>query len=223
MEQLPYGGGYRVYQSYNNAYSLKAWLSTGNLKAMHGTDIIIWHDVIKMADNMLKMYGGSLSDLNNLPARFKAMKPWLMHIRDYNLTQVEAEFRKAWSVIGQGTIMSKDYFYKNYLKKLANLTEFILPYVNTAKLWPRNLHELWTELFGAPNPVLYPGYPFNNLTARYSQNYALEMKQIVVDSAAEALCPTHSKVLLDSVVRLHCLTYSFYYSLDFLDLARNVC
>ena len=26
VEQLPYGGGYRVYQSYNNAYSLKVIL-----------------------------------------------------------------------------------------------------------------------------------------------------------------------------------------------------
>ena len=202
VEQLPYGGGYRVYQSYNNAYSLKAWLAKANLKALHGTDIIIWHDVIKMADGFIKKAGGSMSDLDNLPAHLQSLKPWLVYIRDYNLTQVEAELRKAWGVIGQGRIMTKDYFYKNYLTKLANLTEAIIPFVSTAKPWTRELHEMWTELFGAPNPVLFPGYPFNTLTAQYSQKYALEVKPLIITSADEGRCAGNAKILHDSVVRI---------------------
>ena len=206
VEQLANGAGYRVYQSYNNAFSLKAWLAKANLKALHGTDIIIWHDVIKMADAFLKSAGGSMSDLNNLPAQFKPLKPWLVYIRDYNLTQVEAELRKAWGVIGQGRIMTKDYFYKNYLTKLANLTEAIIPFVSTAKPWTRELHEMWTELFGAPNPVLFPGYPFNTLTAQYSQKYALEVKPLIITSADEGRCAGNAKILHDSLVRkYHCL------------------
>ena len=200
VEQLPNSGGYRVYQSYNNAYSLKAWLAKGNLTTMLGTDIIIWHDVIKMADNMLKAANGSIYDLDNLPAQFVPLKPWLMHIRDYNLTQVEAELRKAWTVIGQGRIMTKDYFYKNYLTKLANMTEAIIPFVSTTRIWTRELHEQWTELFGAPNPVLYPGYPFNTLTALYSQNFALEVKPLVINASDEKECASNAKILNDSLV-----------------------
>ena len=210
VEQLPHGGGYRVYQSYNNAYSLKAWLATGNLMAMHGTDIIIWHDVIKMADMMLKAANGSMSDLDNLPARFVPLKPWLVHIRDYNLTQVETELRKSWSVIGQGRIMNKDYFYMNYLTKLANMTEAIIPLVSTSKAWTHELHEQWTELFGAPNPVLYPGFPFNTMTAAYSQNYALEVKTLVINGSEEGKCSSNAKILHDSVVRINYLCQSLF-------------
>ena len=211
VEQLAVGGGYRVYQSYNNAFSLKAWLAKGNLKALHGTDIIIWHDVIKMANNFLKKYGASISDLDNLPAALQGMKPWLVHIRDYNLTQVESEFRKAWSVVGQGRIMSKDYFYKNYLQVLANLTEAIIPFVSTTKPWTRELHDKWTSLFGAPNPVLYPGYPFNTLTAQYSQNFALEVRALVINSTAEAQCQANADILAASLVCLLIIYYTLSY------------
>ena len=201
VEQLPYGGGYRVYQSYNNAYSLKAWLSAGDLMALRGTDIIISHDVIKMADSMLKAGNASMSDLDHLPPQFAPLKPWLVHIRDYNLTQVETEFRKAWTVFGQGRIMDHGYFYNNYLRKLLNLTESIAPLVSTTKPWTKELHEMWTELFGAPNPVLYPGYPFNTLTKQFSQNYALEVKVLAINANDERKCDSNAKILQESVVR----------------------
>ena len=201
VEQLPYKKGYRVYQSYNNAYSLKAWLAKGNLTALQGTDIIIWHDVIRMANDFIKPLGASMSNLDALPAALLPLKPWLVHIRDYNLTQVEAELRKAWSKVGQGRIMPKDYFYANYLNVLANLTESIIPYVSTTKIWTRELHDQWTSLFGAPNPVLYPGYAFNTLTAQYSQKYALEVKALKIDAMAESKCAINVKILEKSLVR----------------------
>lgn len=213
VEQLAKGAGYRVYQSYNNAYSLKAWLAKGSLAGLQGTDIIIWHDVIKMADDFLKKYGASMSNLDGLPSPLLPLKPWLVHIRDYNLTQVEAELRKAWSVIGQGRIMDKEYFYRNYLTKLANLTEDIIPLVSTAKLWPSRLHEQWTELFGAPNPVLYPGYPFNTLTAEMSQNYALEVKPVVINASMENSCQSNANILKNSLVDIHNYIYYFVHCL----------
>jgi len=209
VEQLPYGGGYRVYQSYNNAYSLKAWLAKKDHQKMHGSDIMIWYDVINMASQFLKPYGGSMSDLDNLPGPLSPMKPWLMFIRDYNLTQVDANLKKAWSKFGQGKINTKDYFFSNYLYILGNLTEKIIPLVSTPKLWTQELHDQWILLFGSPNPVLYPGFAFNQLTAQYSQKYALEVKELVIDDAAspandtiaEANCRRNADVLEKS---LHC-------------------
>ena len=200
VEQLPSRGGYRVYQSYNNAYSLKAWLAKGNLVTMRGTDIVLRHDLVNMTKTALKAANASLYDLDNLPAQFVPFKPWLMHIRDYNLTQVESELRKAWTIIGQGRTMTKDYFYKNYLTKLANMTEAIITFFGTYGLWTRELHEQWTELFGAPNPYLYPGFSFSPLAAQSSHKYALEVKPLVINGSDEGKCVSNAKILYDSLV-----------------------
>lgn len=169
---------------------------------MHGSDIIIWHDVVRMASQYLQMHGGSMSDLNNLPSAIRAMKPWLEFIKDYNLTQVEANLKLAWTKFGQGKINTKDTFFNEYIYILGNLTQAIIPLVSTTKNWTQVLHDQWTSLFGSPNPVLFPGFPFNQLTSLYSQKYALEVKELKIDAAAEASCHANGAILERSLVGL---------------------
>ena len=186
----------------------QAWLAKKDHKKMLGSDIIIWHDVIKMASQYLKLHGGSMSDLNNLPAAVCGIKPWLVFIRDYNLTQVEDNLKVAWSKFGQGKINTKDFFFKNYVYVLGNMTQSIIPLVSTTKKWTQQLHDQWISLFGSPNPVLYPGFPFNQLTSQYSQKYALEVRELKVDDAAspgkeaiaEANCKDNAAVIEKSLV-----------------------
>ena len=175
---------------------------------MHGSDIIIWHDVVNMASQFLKMHGASMSDLDNLPSSIAPMKPWLLYIKNYNLTQVDANLKKSWSKFGQGKINTKEFFFNNYLYVLGNLTEAIIPLVSTAKSWTQELHDQWILLFGSPNPVLYPGFPFNQLTSRYSQKYALEVKELKInasaslgrDGIAEGNCRSNADIIEKSLV-----------------------
>ena len=201
VEQLPNGGGYRVYQSYSSAYSLKAWLAKDNLMTLRGTDITPWHNVIMFAGNMLKAFNSSLSNLDQLPAMLLPIKPWLLHLRNLNVTQVEEDLQKAWTVLGQGRVMNKDYFYDNYLKKLANMTEAIIPLVGTYSTWTKELQDQWTELFGTPYQYLYPGVPFNSVTSMFPKGYALQVKPLVFSSSDEGNCSSNAKILHDSLVR----------------------
>ena len=149
-----------------------------------------------------------MSDLNNLPSHLVAMKPWLLFIKNYNLSRVDANLKKSWSKFGQGKIIAKDVFFKDYLYTLGNLTEAIIPLVSTTKSWTQELHDKWILLFGSPNPVLYPGFPFNQLTSQYSQRYALEVKELKIndsaspgrDSIAEANCRANADIIQKSLV-----------------------
>ena len=168
---------------------------------LRGTDITPWHNVIEFAGNMLKAFKSSLSNLDQLPPMLLPIKPWLLHLRNLNVTQVEEDLRKAWTVLGQGRIMNKDYFYDNYLKKLASMTEAIIPLVGTYSTWTKELQDQWTELFGTPYQYLYPGVPFNSVTSKFPKGYALLVKPLVVHSYSEESCNSHAQVLHNSLVR----------------------
>lgn len=163
-----------------------------------------------------------MSDLNNLPGSVCAMKPWLVFIQDYNLTQVEANLKMAWSKFGQGKIHNRDYFFKNYLYVLGNLTQDIVPFVSTTKKWTKALHDQWTSLFGSPNPVLFPDFPFNQLTAQYSQNYALQVKELkilasnqpVKGAMEEAFCTENGNILEKSLVGFQIFSFTDFRHVD---------
>ena len=82
--------GYRVYQSYNGAYSLAAWLETDSSKFNQlwaYKQIIYWQKVYDQANGFLKAYGLSMDKLDSLPASMQWMKPWLTNIKvrpDFN-------------------------------------------------------------------------------------------------------------------------------------------
>ena len=172
---------------------------------MLGSDIVVWQDVRKVSQ-FLKLHGGSMSDLNNLPSHLVPMKPWLLFIKNYNLSRVDANLKKSWSKFGQGKIIAKNVFFKDYLYTLGNLTEAIIPLVSTTKSWTQELHDKWILLFGSPNPILYPGFPFNLLTPKY-RTFGLEVKELRIYHSAstthvitEANCRANADIIQKSLV-----------------------
>ena len=76
--------GYRVYQSYNGAYSLEAWMeknATNFNKLWNDKEIIYWQKVYDQADGFLKSKGFSIEELDKLPTMLNWMKPWLINIK----------------------------------------------------------------------------------------------------------------------------------------------
>ena len=76
--------GYRVYQSYNGAYSLQAWLAKNSStfdKLWNETEIIYWQKVYDQASNFLKSKGLSIDNIDTLPSSLDWMKPWLKAIK----------------------------------------------------------------------------------------------------------------------------------------------
>ncbi|XP_057307777.1 uncharacterized protein LOC130645714 isoform X1 [Hydractinia symbiolongicarpus] len=202
IEQLPDSRGYRVYQSYNGAYSLYAWMNTDASKFSELWDkkeIIYWQKVYDQAAAFLKSKGLDIEKLDNLPSMLNWMKPWLTNIKKYNKTGIIENLKKAWMNFGAGKTVSQKDFYEKYLLVLADMTEQIKPLVNTSKPWTQKLHDQWINLFASPNPLCYPDVPFNTLTATLPQDYKLEVKVVEIDMALEFGISKRANVLKKSV------------------------
>ena len=187
VEQLPEQGGYRIYQSYQDAYSLKAWLST-SLEGLFGEekDIKIFTNVQKtMNDTILKITSGKISfnNLDKIADELKAFLPFLIYVRDYNQTTTMDNFKKSWEAYGKGKILDWTSF-RNYLGVLSNHTSSLnssdwsnAPFSQTA--W-----DDWVLLFASPNPLYYPGLPTNALISMMmskTRAYRFEVLPVVVE------------------------------------------
>lgn len=163
-------GGYRIYQSYHDAYSLKAWLSTSvdNLYNAVSGDIMMFNEVKQMADQTVqKLTGGKqglYTNWENSTDIQDVMKPFLRYIRDYNKTTVISNFKRAWSKYGQGKSVPWSAF-QVYLDSLANITAYFKANDNTQTLFSEKVWNDWIDLFGSPNPVHFPNLPLNALTS----------------------------------------------------------
>lgn len=165
--QVP-GPKYKVFQSYNMAYSLYAWMSSQLNGLFVDGHIRYWDDVRSYLKAYLEKNGGQLYDNGtitfpaNTPPKFQE---WARYIVDYNQTMIEANLVKAWDKFGQNKLLDKTPFMTDYVDVLQKLMDATKPLVNTAAVWTQELHDQWISLFGSPNPVCYPGVPFNTLTA----------------------------------------------------------
>jgi len=208
VEQLPRGAGYRIYQSYHDAYSLHAWLSKetkGLFHADHG-DLMIWREVKHANDEGIKSMTNGKGSLLNLDAvknheKIKPLLPFAEYVRNYNETLVVENFEKSWVQFGKGKILSKDEFMSyscsSYLTKLALLVGYLDTHdVNKGAPYPKEIWDLWTELFASPPPAYFPGLPSNALiqtTNFKGQTYRFQMKTVEV---AKPECAKNARFML---------------------------
>ena len=130
IEQLPNQGGYRIYQSYNGAYSLKAWLAT-DVDTMTATgDIKVFYKVKNATNDLIKALSGKLnkepkssnnilflikiqllggtldinSDLTMSPIFPEDVKPFINYVKNYELSDAVGVFKLAWESYGKGQV-----------------------------------------------------------------------------------------------------------------------
>ena len=116
---------------------------------------------------------------NGLPA---ALLPYARYIRDYNGTSAMNNLQKAWSVYGQGQILSWPVM-KNYIAILANMTVYLDMNDNTATPFDQTVFNNWIGLFGAPDLVHFPNLP-NNIFSSMNpvmKTYRFEVKVSLVN------------------------------------------
>ena len=194
VEQLAFGRGYRMYMSNADAFSLKAWLASTDvdLKTLRGQDVSVWTNAKRMSNDFLKQYNASLTNLENIPAQFR---PWMESIRDYNISQADRNLQKAWTPFGKGAIMSKADFFGQYLAMLRKLTDSLAVVSGTSNHWTKELQEDWIKLFGSPNPMVYPGLPYNTYSMGASLKHPLTVRVIPIEESREASCPSNMALL----------------------------
>ncbi|WP_437915026.1 hypothetical protein WME73_05800 [Sorangium sp. So ce302] len=210
IEQLPYARGYRVYQSYADAYSLKAWLSTataGLFEADTG-EIMVWRGLQASASYTLMLLSGgqaSLDNLDSLPAELEVARPYFEYVRDYDEEAVMANFEKAWQKYGAGRVLDEAEFFCDYLPKLAKLSVYFSENDHESSPFPQEIWDTWIELFGSPNPLHFPGVPHNFIgdTILTDRNYRLEVLDIGLnanETADRAACASNAAILEDAIV-----------------------
>ena len=186
---MPFNGGYRIYQSYHDAYSLNAWLSTSvdNLYNAVSGDIMLFNEVKYMADQTLqKITGGKQSLYSNWENSTDIpdiMKPFLKYVRDYNQATVMSNFKRAWSKYGQGKVIPWESF-QTYVNTLVGIASYFKANDNTATLFSEKIWNDWIDLFASPNPVHFPNLPLNALTSILlpGKTFRFEIKKVDLTS-----------------------------------------
>eukprot|EP00668_Euglena_longa_P048122 GGOE01065183.1.p1 GENE.GGOE01065183.1~~GGOE01065183.1.p1 ORF type:complete len:454 (-),score=51.30 GGOE01065183.1:459-1640(-) len=194
IEQLPSQAGYRVYQSYNSAHSLYAWLSpqTANLSKLYDNGYIMsnpkWEPLF--AASLQALFGPSVT-LDNymyIPDEASPLVPILKaflnnFINANTKDSVLANFRRAKEQYGEGTIISKSDFFGTYLPKLSAISSFFKEAWGTSTPIPQNVSDYWLDLYGTTNLFIFAGAPTNlipTLIGYTIPRYYLEALPVVV-------------------------------------------
>ena len=204
IEQLPNKEGYRVYQSYKDVYSLKAWLSSnltgifernnGEIMLPTATQSLIDGRIREMTNNK-----SSLQNLTGLPSMFQPFLPFLQYIRDINETLVTKRFKKAWETYGQGKIMSYNDFWNVYMKKLNTIISYFKANDSSTNPFPQEIYDTWIELFGAADNTVFPGLPANAISSLVGPGKAYRFEvlgRILVDANENDACLKNAKLLV---------------------------
>ena len=200
IEQIP-RQGYRIYQSYNDHYSLKAWLST-SLDGLFGADdgeIMLPRKTQARIDQMLRMQTNgsvSLDNLDNLPELFKPLIPYLEDLRDVNENITVGRFKKAWEKYGKGQIISPDVFFNEYLPNTKTFVDFYKFNDTTNNVITQEVYDKWIDLYGAPNG--FPGYPANFLSNILfpDRTYRFEIMPKVLGWNLDSKCRENANILM---------------------------
>ncbi|RYZ39535.1 MAG: hypothetical protein EOO71_19715 [Myxococcaceae bacterium] len=205
VEQLPRGGGYRIYQSYINAYSLYAWLATSTTGLFESDtgEIRVWRGLQAAVNQSLAQISGgqaSLENLDALPADWEFARPYYEYVRDYDQARIMANFDKAWTRYGQGRVLTEAEFFDDYLVKLAGLEAYFRQNDHLGTPFPEAVWNTWIELYASPNVLHFPGLPNSTITDLLlaDRDYRLEILEVVLpgdDDAVKESCAENASIL----------------------------
>ncbi|XP_065640283.1 uncharacterized protein LOC100215280 isoform X1 [Hydra vulgaris] len=203
IHRLPDQRGYRIYQSVTNAYSLNAWLNTEENQFEYlwsKGDLMYWQDTYNKVEGLLNKTGNTLQNIEAIKPSMLWLKPWLTFVKELNKTRITSYFKNAWSRYGGGRIINEKDFFTNYLMTLSNMTSSIQRLVGTTKIWTSCLDRQWISLFGAANPLVYIGMPFQMMThSKNPKPFKLLIRTIQVDETKVNDMDINANKLLQSV------------------------
>lgn len=141
------GPKYKVFQSYNMAYSLHAWLAK-SIDGMYEEGFIrFWDDVFLALKAFISSEGGSVNadGTFSFPDSFtEAEKQWAYQVRDYDQADIEANLLNASLPFGRNEFISQREFLEHYLTPLSHLIDSMLPMVtDDDALWTQAQHVQW--------------------------------------------------------------------------------
>jgi hypothetical protein len=161
---------------------------------------MIFEEVKKTVDNAIKLLTNnrnSLYNLTGLPRELVFALPYFIMIRDYSKATTISNFLKSFNNFGSGRILSYSNFEELFLKKFEFMINWIKKYDNTNTPYDKKVYDTWIELFGSPDPLYFPGMPYNTITGNWNkkfQNFIL-VKKIL----SSYHCIVNANVLIQSL------------------------
>lgn len=153
-----------------------------------------------MAEEFVSHFNCTLETIDSCPEELDWGKEWMTYIYEYDEEQAVSNFEDSWKYFGKGVQLEKETFYKQYLSKLAGMTQDIVPLVGTGELWTEELHDTWIRLFGSPNPLCYPAVPFDALTSQVTQGaYEMQVKVNEFDDPHAETCKSNAEMLASTI------------------------
>lgn len=208
VEQVAQNQGYRVYQSYHDGYSLRAWISedlAGLYDPDHG-DIMLPRAAQAHNDMFMKMMTNGTASLNNTEPlkdipELAGFKPYVDFIAKFDQKQALDYFEKSWKMFGKGRILTKEEFMGNsnesFVGKLATLIDYFEPReLSNKEPYPQDIWDKWTELHASPDPMYFPGLPYGALSSILvkGKKYRFDVKGVVIKG--EPRCAKNARVIL---------------------------
>ncbi len=201
---MPKQQGYIIYQSYNGAYSLKAWLSnnlTGLYQPDNTGDIMVFNKVKEQVNGLLQTVTQGAMNINsdlesaNLPPMIQQFKPFIKYVRDYNSTTALNNFERAWNKYGKSKPLDWNTF-SNYVELLSEMTSYLSQNANKNTLFSEKIFNDWIDMFGSPNPVHFTNLPNNavtNFIFQSARGYDFQVKTTIIGKTQN--CEENYKLL----------------------------
>ena len=211
IEQTPNNGGYRIYQSYNDAYSLNAWLAS-DISQMFANGDITEPSVLKktVGDGVVSWSGGAatIDNLTKLPDSLKPLIPYVEFVRDYKQAAVLVNFEKAWNAYGKGMLLTWEKF-QTYLENLKTLANYFSVNDTTTNPFSQDIFNLWINMFSAPDPIYFPNYPNNFLSSMLLVGKTFRFEILEVSLPAATPCRSNAMVFATNGFSLFYSVFAF--------------
>jgi hypothetical protein len=230
IEQLINNTGWRIYQSYENVYTLNAWLSQNISKLIisndNNTDIYNSSSLLSIASNFLTKHNKNFTQSNftTLNGTLSGLIPYLKYLQSYNTSVILDNFYASWSTYGQGKVLDWNQF-NSYLTMLSNMTKYFndmstfYSYLNKSdssvlsynQSLPQFIWDDWVQSYGSILPLYYPNVSnfliVESMAPEQDQTYDFQVKTFAL--------PDYNYCMINNVFMNYLTTGAGFINLSF--------
>jgi hypothetical protein len=164
IEQLPNNGGFRVYQSYAQAYSLRSWLaeSVPPRELFEEGQLMLNEELKGIVNSTLMLVTLGRNSIDNiyeppLPPILDPIFPYIEYVALYDEQQVVENLLKAANAFGHGQIIDARTFEAQFVAQLAEMTSYLQANSGSSVPFSERIFNMWIDLHASPNPLHFPG------------------------------------------------------------------
>ncbi len=99
-----------------------------------------------------------------LPAILNPVFPYIEYVALYDQQQVVDNLLSAADKYGHGKVIDAETFEADFVANLAEMTSYLKANSGSSVPFSERIFDMWIALHGSPNPLHYPGVPYNAIS-----------------------------------------------------------